>query len=172
MTSPHYRTGSGFDVHGFDDTGAAITHIRLFGLDIPFNRRLRGHSDADVVLHALCDAIYGAAGNGDIGFHFPPSDMRHKNRDSHDFLNHALHLLRSCGGELVHVDLTLIGEEPKMNPHRDAILAHLSVILDLPRHAIGLKATTTERLGFTGRREGLAAQAVVTAHFPNGYILR
>ncbi len=166
---PHYRTGSGFDVHAFDRTAAAVSHIRLFGLDIPFNRRLAGHSDADVVLHALCDALYGAAANGDIGTHFPPSDKRHKNRDSHDFLTHALETLAACGGVLTHIDLTLIGEEPKMTPHRERILDHLTTILPLPRNAIGLKATTTEKLGFTGRKEGLAAQAIVTAYFPEGY---
>lgn len=166
----HYRTGSGFDVHAFDDNKANSNVIRLCGVDIPHHRPLKGHSDADVALHALTDAIYGICANGDIGYHFPPSKAENKGRDSQEFLDHALGLLKQSGGALTHIDITIMGEEPKINPSRDAIIQHLSKVIPLPANAIGLKATTTEKLGFTGRKEGLACQATATAYFENGFI--
>jgi 2-C-methyl-D-erythritol 4-phosphate cytidylyltransferase/2-C-methyl-D-erythritol 2,4-cyclodiphosphate synthase len=170
---PHQRTGQGFDVHAFDhdkETPATTQNIRLFGVDIPHYKTLLGHSDADVGLHALCDAIYGICGNGDIGVHFPPSKEEHKGQDSTEFLSHALAMLKSCGGTLLHIDLTLIGEEPKMTPNRAKIILKLASLTGLTAHQIGLKATTSEKLGFTGRKEGLACLALATAYFENGFI--
>lgn len=170
LTKPHQRTGQGFDVHAFDKDEHTPSHIMLFGCSIPFHRKLKGHSDADVGLHALCDAIYGICANGDIGTHFPPSNEAHKGQDSADFLIHALYLLSRCGGILIHIDVTLIGEEPKMRAHRTTVLSRLQELTGLAASQIGLKATTTEKLGFTGRKEGLACMAVATAHFENGFI--
>lgn len=158
------RSGMGFDVHAFDETPAQ--NIRLCGIDIPHNRKLKGHSDADVGLHTLTDAILGAIGAGDIGVHFPPSDNTFKNMDSAIFLEHAMTLLHDKGGELINADLTIICEEPKIGKHRDAILKRLSEILKTPQSRLNIKATTTERLGFTGRAEGIAAQATVSISLP------
>ena len=152
------RVGTGFDVHAF----APGNSVQLCGVEIAHNRALAGHSDADVGLHALCDALYGAVGSGDIGHHFPPSDARWKGTDSAVFLAHARREVAARGGRIVHVDVTLICERPKIGPHRDAMVARLATLLDLDHNSVSVKATTSERLGFTGRGEGIAAQAVAT----------
>lgn len=155
------RTGSGFDVHRFDEAGSA-KEIMLCGVPVPHNRKIIGHSDADVGLHALTDAILGGLAEGDIGDHFPPSDTANKDRASSEFLTHALALATAKRARLTHIDLTLICEAPKIGPHRDAMRASLSALTGLPLSAVSVKATTTEGLGFTGRGEGIAAQATAT----------
>ncbi len=152
------RTGTGFDVHRFG-TG---DHVWLCGVSLAHERGLIGHSDADVGLHALTDAILGAIGAGDIGQHFPPNDPRWKGAASSRFLAHAAELVRARGGRIVHVDLTVICERPKVGPHRDAMRAAIAAILGLEADRVSVKATTTEGLGFTGRSEGIAAQAAAT----------
>jgi 2-C-methyl-D-erythritol 4-phosphate cytidylyltransferase/2-C-methyl-D-erythritol 2,4-cyclodiphosphate synthase len=152
-------TGQGFDVHRLE----AANCLMLCGIEIRDGLGLVGHSDADVGLHALTDAILGAACEGDIGQHFSPSDARWKGAASHQFVSHAVELLRRAGGTLLHADITLIGERPKIGPHRDAMRQRVAQLLDLDIKRVNIKATTTERLGFTGRGEGLAAQAIVTA---------
>lgn len=161
------RVGMGFDVHAFDHSPSTKPLV-LCGVIIPHARPLAGHSDADVGLHALTDALFGALGDGDIGTHFPPSDPAFKNMDSAVFLRKACDLVQQGGGRISHVDITLICEEPKITPHRAAMLARLSALLALDKSRIGLKATTTEKLGFTGRGEGIAAQAVATILWPEG----
>ena len=155
------RTGSGFDVHRFDAPGSAA-EIMLCGIGVPHDRKIIGHSDADVGLHAITDAILGALAAGDIGDHFPPSDAANKDRASAAFLAHALKLAAARQARLTHIDLTLICEAPKIGPHRDAMRASLSALTGLPLSAVSVKATTTEGLGFTGRGEGIAAQATAT----------
>lgn len=150
--------GQGFDVHGFEPGD----HVWLCGVKIPHTHKLEGHSDADAGLHALTDAILGAIGAGDIGVHFPPTDPKWKGASSDQFLLHAAKLVREAGARIVHVDVTLICERPKIGPHRAAMVERLSELLGLPPQRVSVKATTTEGLGFTGRREGLAAQAVAT----------
>jgi 2-C-methyl-D-erythritol 4-phosphate cytidylyltransferase/2-C-methyl-D-erythritol 2,4-cyclodiphosphate synthase len=150
------RTGIGFDVHAFGGEGP----VMLGGIAIPHERGLAGHSDADVVLHAITDALLGAAGLGDIGEHFPPSDPRWRGASSDRFLAHAAQLIRSNQGIIDHVDCTIVGEEPKVGPHRSAMRAKIAAILELDEQDVSIKATTTDGLGFTGRREGIAAQAV------------
>ena len=157
-----YRSGQGFDVHRFGPGD----HVMLCGVAIPHDAGLVGHSDADAGLHALTDAILGAIAAGDIGSHFPPGDARWRDADSAVFLRHAKSLLEDCGGGIVNLDLTLICERPKIGPHRPAMTARVAEILDLEPARIGIKATTTERLGFLGRGEGLAAQAVATVRLP------
>jgi 2-C-methyl-D-erythritol 4-phosphate cytidylyltransferase/2-C-methyl-D-erythritol 2,4-cyclodiphosphate synthase len=152
------RTGMGFDVHGFEGEGPII----LGGMEVPHPRGLAGHSDADVVLHSITDALLGAAGLGDIGDHFPPSDARWKGASSDRFLIHAAGLIRERGGIIDHVDCTVIAEEPKVGPHRSAMRERIAAILGLEADQVSIKATTTEGLGFTGRREGIAAQAVAS----------
>ncbi|HUE78534.1 MAG TPA: bifunctional 2-C-methyl-D-erythritol 4-phosphate cytidylyltransferase/2-C-methyl-D-erythritol 2,4-cyclodiphosphate synthase [Sphingomicrobium sp.] len=152
------RTGLGFDVHGFAGDGP----LMLGGVTIPHSRGLAGHSDADVVLHAITDALLGAAGLGDIGEHFPPSDPQWKGAASDIFLAHAAQLIRSAGAIIDHVDCTVICEEPRVGPHRSAIRARVADILGLDQSAVSIKATTTDGLGFTGRHEGIAAQAVAS----------
>jgi 2-C-methyl-D-erythritol 4-phosphate cytidylyltransferase/2-C-methyl-D-erythritol 2,4-cyclodiphosphate synthase len=152
------RTGMGFDVHGFSGEGP----LMLGGIEVPHSRGLAGHSDADVVLHAITDALLGAAGVGDIGEHFPPSDPQWRGASSDRFLAHAAELIRGRGGIVDHVDCTVIAEEPKVGPHRLAMRARIADILGLDPGAVSIKATTTEGLGFTGRREGIAAQAVAS----------
>ena len=152
------RTGMGFDVHAFSGDGPVV----LGGIEVPHSRGLSGHSDADVVLHAITDALLGAAGLGDIGEHFPPSDMRWKGVNSSIFLGHALQLLRDRGAIIDHVDCTVIAEEPRVGPYRDAMRARIAEIAGLRVDQVSVKATTTEGLGFTGRREGIAAQAVAS----------
>lgn len=160
------RTGQGFDVHAFsDEPGRKLT---VGGLVIPHEKGLAGHSDADVALHALTDAILGALGDGDIGQHFPPSDTRWKNADSAAFLKHAVELVRKRGGRLAHCDVTIICEAPKIGPHREAMRARIAEIAGIALDRVSVKATTTEKLGFTGRREGIAAQAIATVRLPMG----
>jgi len=158
------RTGMGFDVHAFEGEGP----IMLGGTAVPHSRGLAGHSDADVVLHAITDAVLGAAGLGDIGEHFPPSDGQWKGASSDLFLKHAAHLVHSRGGLIDHVDVTIIAEEPKVGPHRSAIRARVAEILGVRLEQVSVKATTTEGLGFTGRREGMAAQAVASIRMEIG----
>jgi 2-C-methyl-D-erythritol 4-phosphate cytidylyltransferase/2-C-methyl-D-erythritol 2,4-cyclodiphosphate synthase len=153
-----YRTGQGFDVHAFQDGGPLI----LCGVEVPYEKSLAGHSDADVGLHAITDALLGAIGDGDIGAHFPPSDPKWKDCASDAFLRDAAARVRKRGGSIVNVDLTLICEAPKIGPHRDAMRARISEILELEIARVSVKATTTEGLGFTGRGEGIAAQATAT----------
>ena len=149
------RIGNGFDVHRFGPGDSVV----LCGLRIPHDRSLIGHSDADVGLHALTDAVLGAIGAGDIGQHFPPSDARWRGADSGAFLRHAAGLVAGRGGRIVNVDVTLLCEAPKIGPHRAAMAARIAELLALPVERVGVKATTTEGLGFTGRREGIAALA-------------
>jgi 2-C-methyl-D-erythritol 4-phosphate cytidylyltransferase / 2-C-methyl-D-erythritol 2,4-cyclodiphosphate synthase len=156
------RTGQGFDVHAFG-TG---DHLWLCGVRIAHEQGLVGHSDADVGLHALTDAILGALGAGDIGMHFPPSDPQWRGAASHHFLRHAADLVAAAGGSIAHADITVICERPKIGPHRDAMVARIAEILALERRRVSVKATTTEKLGFTGRGEGIAAQAVATIRLP------
>ena len=152
------RTGMGFDVHAFSGQGP----IMLGGIVVPHSRGLAGHSDADVVLHAITDALLGAAGLGDIGEHFPPADPQWKGASSDLFLRHAVDLLQECGAIIDHVDCTIIAEEPKVGPHRRAMRSRIAEIAGLRLDQVSIKATTTEGLGFTGRREGIAAQAVAS----------
>jgi 2-C-methyl-D-erythritol 4-phosphate cytidylyltransferase/2-C-methyl-D-erythritol 2,4-cyclodiphosphate synthase len=156
------RTGMGFDVHRF----AEGDHVTLCGVAVPHSHRLEGHSDADVGLHALTDAILGALAAGDIGSHFPPSDPQWRGADSALFLRHAVELVQARGGRIAHVDVTLICERPKVGPHRAAMVARMAEILGIAEDRVSVKATTTERLGFTGRGEGIAAQAVATVRLP------
>jgi 2-C-methyl-D-erythritol 4-phosphate cytidylyltransferase/2-C-methyl-D-erythritol 2,4-cyclodiphosphate synthase len=156
------RTGIGFDVHAFGPGD----HVWLGGVSIPHDRGLQGHSDADVALHALTDALLGAIAAGDIGDHFPPSDPRWKGAPSSLFLEHARDLVSAAGGRIVHTDLTIICEAPRIGPHRDAMRQRIAGLLRLPVSRISVKATTTERLGFTGRGEGIVAQAVATVMMP------
>jgi len=156
------RTGLGFDVHAFSGEGP----IAMGGIDIPHERGLAGHSDADVVLHSITDALLGAAGLGDIGQHFPPGEAQWKGADSSIFLAHAAKLVRDAGGIIDFVDCTVICEAPKIGPHRDAMRSRVAEILGLPPTSVSIKATTTERLGFAGRGEGIAAQAVATIRMP------
>jgi len=156
------RTGQGFDVHAFGPGD----HVMLCGVKVPHAHGLIGHSDADAGLHALTDAILGAIGDGDIGVHFPPSDPTWRGAASDRFLRHAADLVRAKGGIVAHVDVTIIGEKPKVGPHRAAMVARLAAILGIEPSRVSVKATTTEKLGFTGRGEGLAAQAVATVRLP------
>jgi 2-C-methyl-D-erythritol 4-phosphate cytidylyltransferase/2-C-methyl-D-erythritol 2,4-cyclodiphosphate synthase len=156
------RVGNGFDVHGF----GAGDHVTLCGVRIPFGRGLEGHSDADVGLHAITDAILGALAAGDIGMHFPPSDPKWRNANSAIFLQHAAGLVAGKGGAVVHVDVTLVCEAPQIAPHREAMAARIAQLLGVGRDRVSVKATTTEGLGFTGRREGIAAQATATVRLP------
>ncbi|MDH5556222.1 MAG: bifunctional 2-C-methyl-D-erythritol 4-phosphate cytidylyltransferase/2-C-methyl-D-erythritol 2,4-cyclodiphosphate synthase [Alphaproteobacteria bacterium] len=152
------RVGSGFDVHRFDE-GSSVT---LCGIKIKHNKSLAGHSDADVALHAITDALLGAIGEGDIGSHFPPSDAQWGGADSALFLRHAAKLVGQRGGEVRHLDVTLICEGPKIGPHREAMRARVAEITGIGIDRVSVKATTTEGLGFTGRGEGIAAQATAT----------
>ncbi|MEX0697382.1 MAG: bifunctional 2-C-methyl-D-erythritol 4-phosphate cytidylyltransferase/2-C-methyl-D-erythritol 2,4-cyclodiphosphate synthase [Dongiaceae bacterium] len=162
-----WRTGSGFDVHGFG-SGAAVM---LCGVPVPHDRGLVGHSDADVGLHALTDAILGAIGAGDIGSHFPPGEPEWRGAESARFLAHAAGLVAARGGRIIHVDVTLICERPKIGPHRAAMVARVAGILGLAPDRVSVKATSTDGLGFTGRGEGIAAQAVATVALPGGACL-
>ncbi len=159
---PDVRTGQGYDVHAFD----AGDHIWLGGVAIPHTHKLAGHSDADVLMHAITDAVLGAIAEGDIGAHFPPSDPQWKGAASSIFLDHACKLTRVRGGVIAHIDATVICEAPKVGPHRDAIRESLARIMGVETNRIAIKATTTEKLGFTGRREGIAALAIATVRLP------
>ena len=156
------RTGIGFDVHRL----VAGRPLILCGINVPHDLGLDGHSDADVGLHALCDAIYGALAEGDIGRWFPPSQATWKDADSAEFLRHAAGRVAARGGVLVHVDVTLICERPKIAPHADAMRARIAELAGMDVASVSVKATTTERLGFTGRGEGIAAQAAATILLP------
>jgi 2-C-methyl-D-erythritol 4-phosphate cytidylyltransferase / 2-C-methyl-D-erythritol 2,4-cyclodiphosphate synthase len=156
------RTGQGFDVHAFGPGD----HVWLCGVKVPHDRGLIGHSDADCGLHALTDAVLGALGAGDIGVHFPPSDPQWRGAPSHRFLRHAADLVAQAGGGIAHVDVTLICERPKIGPHRAAMVARIAEILGVDPKRVSVKATTTETLGFTGRGEGMAAQAIATLRLP------
>ena len=158
--APAMRVGMGYDVHRL----AAGEELWLGGVLIPHDKGLAGHSDADVALHALVDAILGALGEGDIGTHFPPSDQRWKGAPSSQFLAHAAGLARAAGYAVAHADLTIICEAPRIGPHREAIRARIAQLLGIEGAAVSIKATTTEGLGFTGRGEGIAAQAVAMLH--------
>lgn len=153
------RTGNGYDVHKFE---AGKDHVWLCGVKVPHSQGLLGHSDADVALHALTDALLGAIAAGDIGHHFPPSEARWRGAASDQFLAHAASLVRAKGGRIVHVDVTIVCERPKVGPHRAAMTAKVAEILGVEAGRVSVKATTTEGLGFTGRKEGIAALATAT----------
>ena len=150
------RVGQGFDVHALVEGRRLV----IGGVEIPHERGLLGHSDADVLLHAICDALLGAAALGDIGRHFPDSDARYKGIDSRQLLRHVGQLLAQRGYRVVNVDATIIAQAPRMAPHVAAMVAHIAADLGLEAGAVNVKATTTEGLGFTGRGEGIAAQAI------------
>jgi len=156
------RTGTGFDVHRL----VPGKPLWLCGVAIPHEAGLSGHSDADVAIHALVDALLGALAEGDIGSHFPPGDPQWKDAPSHRFLTFARERVSARGGEIAHVDVTIICEAPKVGPHRERMRARLAEVLAVPLDRVSVKATTTERLGFAGRREGIAAQAVATLMLP------
>jgi 2-C-methyl-D-erythritol 4-phosphate cytidylyltransferase/2-C-methyl-D-erythritol 2,4-cyclodiphosphate synthase len=156
------RTGQGIDAHRFGPGDAVI----LCGVKVPHDQGLVGHSDADVGLHALTDALLGAIGEGDIGDHFPPTDPKWRGADSTVFLRHAAELVSAKGGRIVNVDVTLICERPKIKPHRQAMRERIAELLALPLDRVSVKATTTEEMGFTGRREGMAAQAIASVLAP------
>lgn len=158
---PDIRTATGFDVHKFEE-GSFVT---LCNVKVPHDMGLNGHSDADVALHALTDALLGAAGSGDIGLHFPPSDNKWKGADSAQFLQYAVSLVKGLGGKILNADVTLICERPKIGPYRLQMTERLSELLEISASRISIKATTTEKLGFTGRKEGIAAQACVSVAF-------
>ena len=161
-TTTRTAVGLGYDVHRL----VANKPLWIGGIEIAHSHGLEGHSDADVGLHALTDAILGALGDGDIGDHFPPSDPQWRGAASHRFLGFAAERVTARGGRIDHVDLTIIAEAPKIGPYREAMRTRISEILAIPVERVSVKATTTERLGFTGRREGIAAQAVATLQLP------
>jgi 2-C-methyl-D-erythritol 4-phosphate cytidylyltransferase/2-C-methyl-D-erythritol 2,4-cyclodiphosphate synthase len=161
--SGEIRTGLGFDAHRF----APGNHLWLCGIEIPFGRTLSGHSDADVGLHAATDAILGAIGAGDIGIHFPPGDEKWRGAPSHQFLRFAAGRVSALGGAIVNLDVTLICEEPRIGPYRPAMIARIAEILGVPSARVSVKATTTEGMGFTGRGDGIAAQAVAAVRLPS-----
>ncbi|WP_208543280.1 2-C-methyl-D-erythritol 2,4-cyclodiphosphate synthase [Marilutibacter alkalisoli] len=158
--TPNIRIGQGFDVHAFGDGD----HVMLGGVRVPHECGVVAHSDGDVVIHALCDAMLGALALGDIGRHFPPSDPRWKDADSSAFLRHCNELARERGWVLGNADVTVICERPKVGPHVQAMGEKLAAELGVEVDAVSIKATTTEKLGFTGREEGIAAQAAVLLH--------
>ena len=164
ILSPQWlpRVGTGYDVHVLVEDRKLI----LCGIEVPHERGLSGHSDADVGIHALCDAIYGALAEGDIGRHFPPSENQWKDADSARFLAHAAGRVAARFGRIANVDVTLVCERPKITPHAPAMIARLAAIMGIDPGRVSVKATTSERLGFTGRMEGIAAQAVATILLP------
>ena len=162
------RTGLGFDVHGFGAGADGQQHLTLCGVKVPHDATLIGHSDADAGLHALTDALLGAIGAGDIGEHFPPGDPKWRGADSAAFLRHAVGLIARRGGEIGHVDITLVCERPKIGPHRADMRARIAGLLGIAADRVSVKATTTDGLGFLGRGEGIAAQAVATVRLPPG----
>lgn len=159
---PDVRTGNGYDVHSFEPGD----HVTLCGVAIPHDRKLNGHSDADVALHALTDALLATKGLGDIGTHFPPSDPQWRGAASRLFVEHAAKLVREHGGRIANADVTLICEAPKVGPHRDAMVAAMADMLGISADRISVKATTNEKLGFVGRKEGIAAIATATVVYP------
>jgi 2-C-methyl-D-erythritol 4-phosphate cytidylyltransferase / 2-C-methyl-D-erythritol 2,4-cyclodiphosphate synthase len=156
------RTGNGFDVHAFGDGD----HVMLAGVRIPHVRGVTGHSDADVALHALVDAILGALAEGDIGVHFPPSDPQWRGASSDRFLSFACERVRARSGMIAHLDVTVVCEAPRVGPHRDAMRARIAAIAGIPIGRVAIKATTSEKMGFTGRGEGLVAMATATVRLP------
>ena len=160
---PDIRIGNGFDVHKFADTPGPIM---LAGLSVDNARGMLAHSDGDVALHAICDAIFGALADGDIGHHFPPTDPEWHAADSSLFLKFATERVRARGGQIMNLDLTIICETPKISPLRDKMRARIAEITNLPISRIAVKATTSEKLGFTGRGEGIAAQATASVILP------
>ena len=156
------RTGSGFDVHAFGDGD----HIMLAGVRIPHNRGITGHSDADVLLHALVDAILGALAEGDIGVHFPPSDPQWRGASSDRFLAFACERVRARAGMIAHLDVTVVCEAPRVGPYRDAMRTRIAAIASVPIERVAIKATTSEKMGFTGRSEGIVAMATATVRLP------
>lgn len=163
------RTASGTDVHAFGPAGEK-DHVMLCGVKVASPRGLVGHSDADVGLHAITDAVLGCIADGDIGSHFPPSDPQWKGADSARFLRHAVDLVKRQGGLIAHLDVTVLCEAPKVSPHRDAMRARIAEIVGISLTRVSVKATTTEKLGFLGRGEGIAAQAVATVRLPAGVL--
>jgi 2-C-methyl-D-erythritol 4-phosphate cytidylyltransferase/2-C-methyl-D-erythritol 2,4-cyclodiphosphate synthase len=159
---PDVRTGQGYDVHAFGPGD----HVWLGGLKIPHDRALVGHSDADVLAHAITDALLGAIGDGDIGSHFPPSDPQWKGAASEIFLAAAAQAVKARGGMIAHIDATIVCERPKIGPHRDAIRESIAKIVQISVDRVAIKATTSERLGFTGREEGMASMALATVRLP------
>lgn len=155
---PDVRTGNGYDVHQLEPGD----HVTLCGVKIPHNRSLKGHSDADVGLHALTDALLGTIGDGDIGSHFPPGDMQWKGVSSDRFLAHAMRLVRAKGGQVTHLDVSLVCEEPRIGPHREAMRQRIAQIAGIAVERVAVKATTNEKIGFVGRGEGIAAIATAT----------
>jgi 2-C-methyl-D-erythritol 4-phosphate cytidylyltransferase/2-C-methyl-D-erythritol 2,4-cyclodiphosphate synthase len=162
MMTGDVRSATGYDVHAFGPGD----HVTICGIRIPFDRGVVAHSDGDVGLHALVDAILGALADGDIGTHFPPSDPRWKNASSDRFLADACARVTARGGVIAHLDVTLVCEAPKIGPHRDAMRARIAEVAGIATDRVSVKATTSERLGFTGRGEGLAATATVTLRLP------
>lgn len=160
---PPVRVGMGYDVHRLEPG----EELWLGGIRLEHDKGLAGHSDADVALHAIVDALLGAIADGDIGSHFPPTDDRWKGAASSAFLEHAAHLVNDAGYVIGNVDLTIICEAPKIGPHRDDMRRRIAELLGTPLSAVSVKATTTEKLGFTGRGEGIAAQAVATVYLPS-----
>jgi 2-C-methyl-D-erythritol 4-phosphate cytidylyltransferase/2-C-methyl-D-erythritol 2,4-cyclodiphosphate synthase len=156
------RVGSGYDVHAFGDGD----HIMLGGVKIPHARGVVGHSDADVALHALVDAVLGALADGDIGVHFPPSDPQWRGASSDRFLKFAVERVKARGGMVAHLDVTVVCEAPRVGPHRDAIRARIAEIAGVSIDRVAIKATTSEKMGFTGRGEGLTASATATIRLP------
>lgn len=150
------RIGQGYDVHAFESGD----HVTLGGVKIPHSQGIRAHSDGDVVLHALCDALLGAAGLGDIGMHFPDSDPQWRGADSREFLRHVRGLLVQRGFAIVNVDVTVLAEAPRLGRHREAMRANVAADLGIDSASVNIKATTTEQLGYIGRAEGLACQAI------------
>ncbi len=161
---PDIRTGHGYDVHSFEPGD----HVWLGGVRISHDKKLNGHSDADVVLHALTDAVLGAIGDGDIGVHFPPSQEQWRGASSDLFLRDAVDRVRRRGGMIAHLDATIVCEAPKIGPHREAMRARIAAIAGITLDRVGIKATTSELLGFVGRREGMAAWALATVRLPVG----
>jgi 2-C-methyl-D-erythritol 4-phosphate cytidylyltransferase/2-C-methyl-D-erythritol 2,4-cyclodiphosphate synthase len=157
------RTGIGYDIHSFDRDGDGVW---LGGVKIPHNKRLSGHSDADVAIHALVDAILGALADGDIGVHFPPSDEKWRGASSDQFLKFAIDRVKQRGGMVAHLDVAIVCEAPKVNPHRDAMRARIAEIAGISMDRVGVKATTNEKLGALGRSEGIAAMATATVRLP------
>lgn len=160
-TIPDIRAGHGYDVHVFGDGD----HVTLCGVDIPHSRRLSGHSDADVCLHALTDALLATCGQGDIGDHFPPSDMQWKGAESHIFLTEAVRIVKQNGGTILNADVTIIAEEPKIGPHKETMRQQLGALLGISASRCSVKATTNEKVGFLGRREGIAAIATASVYY-------
>ncbi len=156
------RSGNGFDVHAFSDGD----HVMLGGIRIPHKRGVTGHSDADVALHALVDAILGALAEGDIGTHFPPSDPQWRGASSDRFLAFACERVRARAGLIAHLDVTIVCEAPRVSPYRDAIRERIAAIAGIPIGRVAVKATTSEKLGFTGRSEGIVAMATATVRLP------